>query len=675
MKKLSRVILIGIITAAMFVCGCTPTVPTATVAGTPGASDKPSQEITDTPSQEVTDTPSQEITDTPSQEITNTPSQEITGTPSQEITDTPSQGITSTPSLEVTPSAPSGLVIPKLPQSADKSYFSTVAVDALGRVTSSISGEREGKYVGIFYWVWNGQHNGGGIYDITKLLKESPEDLWNVNGTSKSPLYQFHFWGEPLYGYYHSEDEWVLRRHLEMMTEAGVDFMAIDLSNGVVYPSPIKKLMSLIQEYREQGFDCPQITFFTHIDSKGVVESLYNDIYSKNHAPLSWWCPYEDKKPYMIAYPDPDTEGMVTGSGVVRGKFSKEISDFFHFKAPQWPDEEFVADAFPWIDWGRYEQKEHTNVISVSPAIGPGAPMSHALLWHDPYYGKIWGRGWNGVSNNKNDIQKGTLFQSQWDYAIKNDPEIVFIDGFNEWIAQKNIMNPDIAPEVYFADAVDMEFSRDTEPMKGGYGDNFLMQMMANVRAFKGIGDKTLYTVFEGDWSRAASYSDFGSDNSSRNYKAAWGRTVYKQAAGRVNIQNVWMAHDREALHLVVKCQNDIGELTDASHMNIFIGTGTPSLKGWEGYEYVINRSGAGSIDKLGKDFSLSRSGSCEIKIEGNVMYVVIPLESLGITSNNFSVYFKLADSVEHPSDIMDYYVSGQSFPMGRISLSYNGAR
>lgn len=56
-------------------------------------------------------------------------------------------------------------------------------------------------------------------------------------------------------------------------------------------------------------------------------------------------------------------------------------------------------------------------------------------------------------------------------------------------------------------------------------------------------------------------------------------------------------------------------------------------------------------------------------------MYAVIPLESLGITSNNFSVYFKLADSVEHPSDIMDYYVSGQSFPMGRISLSYNGAR
>jgi hypothetical protein len=301
--------------------------------------------------------------------------------------------------------------------------------------------------------------------------------------------------------------------------------------------------------------------------------------------------------------------------------------------------------------------------------------MSHALLWHNPYYGKIWGRGWNGTTNNKNDIEKGTLFQSQWDYAIKNDPEIVFVDGFNEWIAQKNIMNPDTAPEVYFADAVNMEFSRDTEPMKGGYGDNFLMQLMANISNFKGIGDKSLYGPFNGDWSRAASFSDFGKDNMARNHKAAWGGKVYRQNAGRVNIQNIWMAHDKDSLHVLVKCEKEIGQINDASHMNLFIGTGAPSLKGWEGYEYVINRSVAGSIDALDADFNLTQVGKCYIKIEANVMYMVIPFETLGITSNNFSIYFKLADSVKQADSIEDYYVSGQSLPMGRTSFSYSGAR
>ncbi len=593
----------------------------------------------------------------------------------------PSHSASTTPSVpEVLPShsastTPSVPDLPTPPNTEDKSYNQTVAVDALGRVIPSIIGERENKYVGIFYWLWNGQHYGNAVYDITKLLKEDPAALWNTNDSSKSPVSLFHFWGEPLYGYYHSEDEWVLRRHLEMLTYAGVDFLAVDLSNGTVYTKPIKKLMTLIDEYRAEGFDCPQITFFTHVDSKGVVESLYKDIYSKNYAPLSWWCPYEDKKPYMIAYPDPDTEGIVTGTGVIRGKFSKEISDFFHFKAPQWPDEDFVADAFPWIDWGRYDQANHTNVISVSPAIGPGAPMSHALLWPNPYYNRIKGRGWNGSANIKSNIEKGTFFQSQWDYAIENDPEIVFIDGFNEWIAQKNVMNPDTAPEVFFADAVNMEFSRDTEPMKGGYGDNFLMQLSANIRKFKGINGSVSYDAFDGDWSRAASYCDFGSNNSGRSYKAAWGRTIYKQDAGRVNIQNIWMAHDSSNLHVLIKCQNAIGERSDASWMNLFIGTGEPSVKGWEGYEYVINRSHNGSIDALSSDFSVKYQGNCGIKVQDDLMYMVIPLKTLGINDSEFTLYFKVADHIEYSEDINDYYVSGQSVPMGRTSFFYSGKR
>ena len=51
---------------------------------------------------------------------------------------------------------------------------------ALLLVTSVFAGETgKKKDVGIFYFVWLGQHPGQqkGIYDISKLLKEAPEDL------------------------------------------------------------------------------------------------------------------------------------------------------------------------------------------------------------------------------------------------------------------------------------------------------------------------------------------------------------------------------------------------------------------------------------------------------------------------------------------------------------------
>ena len=42
--------------------------------------------------------------------------------------------------------------------------------------------------------------------------------------------------GEPLFGYYTSDDEWVLRRHVEMLTDAGGGF------SGLRYhePAPIR---------------------------------------------------------------------------------------------------------------------------------------------------------------------------------------------------------------------------------------------------------------------------------------------------------------------------------------------------------------------------------------------------------------------------------------------------
>ncbi len=46
---------------------------------------------------------------------------------------------------------------------------------------------------------------------------------------------EFHFCSEPLFGYYTSDDEWVFRKHVQMLTDASVDFIVIDTTNTFTY--------------------------------------------------------------------------------------------------------------------------------------------------------------------------------------------------------------------------------------------------------------------------------------------------------------------------------------------------------------------------------------------------------------------------------------------------------
>lgn len=81
--------------------------------------------------------------------------------------------------------------------------------------------------MGVFYFLWQGQHGSTRIIDNSKLVAEHPdainsEEEWIAAGGGVQQ--EFHFWGEPLLGYYSASDEWVFRKHVQMLTDAAVDF-------------------------------------------------------------------------------------------------------------------------------------------------------------------------------------------------------------------------------------------------------------------------------------------------------------------------------------------------------------------------------------------------------------------------------------------------------------------
>ena len=49
-----------------------------------------------------------------------------------------------------------------------------------------------------------------------------------------------------------------------------------------------------------------------------------------------------------------------------------------------------------------------------------------------------------------------------------------------------------------------------------------------------------------------------------------------------------------------------------------------------------------------------------------------MPLKALGLKdSKSLSLKVKVTDHITNPQDIMDYYVSGDSAPIGRLSYDY----
>lgn len=669
-----------ILTALCFAAGCNNPAVTATTA--PSQNPSPSTTTADPTTAPPSASAEQLGTDDPSPsqtlEITSSPSAEIP--PTTEITQAPTSSPTTSPTVTPTP----------VPDADTSTIYGTgvtanmlVGIDQFGRTFDIINGEKN-KEVGMFFWLWMGLHyhtnEHTGVYDATKILEKYGQDILFKQSSDVSPAGQFHWWGEPLWGYYRIDDEWVIRKQMELLTLSGVDFLVFDTTNAWTYTSYAQNIMRVINEMMNAGWDAPKVAFYTHSRSMDTVRSIYNDIYSRNIYPNTWY--KVNGKPFIVAYTDPADDMREAQS---RGEasyspapYSSAIASFFHFAKPQWPSDPYYQDGFAWIEWS-YPQPMHGNMMNVSVASHPQVPMSFSIT--RGY--KNWGRGYN-VATQKNvseDADRGTFFQSQWDTVHKTDPDVVFVDGWNEWIALKSLWDG----EYMLCDAASKEFSRDIEMMKGGYNDAFYIQLIQNIRKYKGNSasnaptfQKTIdINASSRQWNDVFSaYITPMSKSIARSSTDPSMTIEYKEAAARNNIQKIKVAHDSSYFYFYIECQSNITAYKNGENwMNLLIGTGNVSQKGWEGYEYAVNRSGvtgsSSDILRLDKNGRGTKCGAAQYSISGKIMQVRIPRTALGLGANENTLYFKVADNVTSVYDIMDYYVSGKSMPMGRLSYRY----
>jgi hypothetical protein len=114
-----------------------------------------------------------------------------------------------------------------------------VFTDGLGRTSltnAEVGDPRENKTVAIFYWTWHGNQIGTDYYNIQKIIDQYPEAINDYDHPAwpeNKSLYGH--WNEPIYGFYVTQDAWVMRRQAELLANAGIDTVFADNTN---WPTP-----------------------------------------------------------------------------------------------------------------------------------------------------------------------------------------------------------------------------------------------------------------------------------------------------------------------------------------------------------------------------------------------------------------------------------------------------
>ena len=619
--------------------------------------------------------------------------------------------------------------------------------DGIGRTVSARAERKDGKYVGIFYFLWLGE-NWSGIYDISKLQEQYADlatdtvknPLWANAGSayydsSISPQNAFHYFEEPLYGYYDSNDPWVIRKHLELLAYAGVDFLYLDFTNAGmsgstpvnIYAEETYALMDAILEMRAKGINVPQIVpMICNPSTSGgtrtitrIVEWVYENYYAKDNFKYKdcWFTADSGRnpsgKPLLVCY-DFDEQYLT----------NQDAADAFWFRKVVWPTSVSSTDyenGFPWMDYS-LPQKNYNGIMNVSIAQHLGGSWSS-----EAYLARSRGSAGSGYeyrgrsataaqryayqSDSAEEAKYGANFEYEWSNAIhyQGDDEVwmVTVTGWNEWVAQKLNVNNQYAT---FVDTFNQAFSRDIEMMRDadGYADNYYMQLAANTRLFK-YGDSQ-YTSNTAMWERRtvkfdelsawddvqAKYVDLGGDAIERNHKSVAGVYTYTDTSARNDIRYLKLANDSEYLYVLVNTEAAVTAHAngDTDWMNLYLSTG--AANGWENYNFVINRrpnpDGTTSIERLGtgsdgKIATETLSIAANYYVEGCFISYRIPLEALGVTSAD-EIQIKATDNVfanrltesndgvgvYEFGDIMAFYTGGDCAPAGRLNYAYRMA-
>ena len=566
------------------------------------------------------------------------------------------------------------------------------ATDALGRtlITPLEAGPpKADRFIAMFYWTWH-QGNDDTTYqvkNITEIVRKHPEAMKDYHHPAwgdKQP--GFFFWEQPLLGYYKSTDPWVLRKHAEMLADAGVDAVFFDCTNGsITWKDSYEALMETWSQALEDGVAVPKVAFmlpFAPLPHSLVsLRQLYRDVYKPGLHEELWFI--WKGKPCIMAYPDNLTDSPE----------DREIAEFFTFRpgqpdyvnGPQRPDHWGWLENYPQHGYVKNEQGGFEQVtVGIAQNAAPET-NGHCSAFNLP---GAQGRSFsvrNGFDPRAEGYLYGWNFQEQWERAFELDPELVFITGWNEFIAGQWLPKDGWTGDPFsFVDQFDWDRSRDIEPNKGwgDRGDVYYLQLVDYVRKFKGMTvpsapspPRSIHMGKEGQWDGVKPrYGHYRGNTLHRDHRGRYDK-YYTNNTGRNDIVSAKVARDQERIWFMVETAGRLSPSTDRNWMMLFIDADRDKSTGWNGYDYMVNRvipKGKKAVleKNVGNRWEWEELAPIPMAVSDKRLELEIDRLLLDMLSP-LDFEFKWNDNMQENGNIMDFYVNGDTAPGGRFNFVF----
>ena len=515
------------------------------------------------------------------------------------------------------------------------------------------------RVVGIFYIAWHrdalGRLKSPYAADVSKVLATDPKARLDA----QHPLWtegSYH-WGEPESGYFLSKDPYVIRRDMSMLADAGVDLLVMDVTNAVRYWDEWDVIFPVMQQMKAEGNQVPQFCFWAFNGPViTVVQELYEKLYQEGKYRDLWF--YWDGKPLLLyngtpsvdanpggmKHPNPQFDPAAStdpkhphyGDPAYSAPFFDDYTDavkqFFTLRTMwwgyhQWAGKRFVGTEDNWsfgYDLGHDKVREMNpdDLVSTHKGVKEEAAVTPAQH-PSSLVGKSWTRvhgqpelndqvlpvptyvPWLGKTV-ENPEGYGIYFQERWDEALAADPQFLYINDWNEWTAGKyhppeGQTYPFMrrAGSYRFIDQYNAEFNRCVQPMRGGYTDNYYMQMAQNIRRYKGVrpipvlrgSHGILIDGCFGDWDAVSvEYRDTIGDTFHRDYPG-YGGLHYTNDSGRNDIVTCKVAVDETQVYFYAETAAPLTPYTGSNWMLLLIDADRNHETGWYGYDLLVNQS------------------------------------------------------------------------------------
>jgi len=595
--------------------------------------------------------------------------------------------------------------------------------------------------VGIFYITWHGDKNAGqkSPYgaDVTKILAQDPSARLDAH----NPLWAYgsYHWGEPESGYFLSKDRYVIRKDISMLSDAGVDVLIMDVTNAVRYWSEWEVIFSEMEQMKAEGNKVPKFCFWAFNGPViTVVQDLYDKIYKTEKFKDLWfdW----DGKPLLLYNGNPSVDA--NGGGVRNPNphydsaaatnpadphyrdpdyqdryyqdYTKAVKQFFTLRTMwwgyyMWGGKRFVGTEDNW-SFGYDLGNEHVAALPpdsmVSRHQGRREESAVTPAQHpSSLVGKSWTREKGEPPLNQYDLPDsayvpwlgktvkdpeayGIYFQQRWNEALKADPDFLYLNDWNEWTAGKyppaqgktvDFMRR--ASTYFFVDQYNAEFNRSIQPMKGGYTDNYYMQMAENIRRYKGVRaipvNKGMHDIrVDGDfkdWNDVkVEYRDTRGDVTHRDYNG-YGGLHYVNNSGRNDILTSKVAVDKQNVYFYAETDKPLTSYKGKNWMLLLIDADHDASTGWYGYDYLVNQEITGPhattlMSYDGATGKWRKVAPLDYSYQGTQLEIRVPRKLLGLTGNGFTFDFHWSDNPKDLKDPISLCTDGDSAPNRRFN-------